>query len=133
MPEEFDPMRGAHRAPETSSTHEAISVSMGPIAQRIHEATLEGRVGFCNGWISLNMVKQIFTKTSPQKLSQIIEEMGYRTPVVFGDSGRPNHPTMADGVKSKLFLINGHELHNSEFSSAQMAQMYDNGQINHKI
>lgn len=49
---EFDPARSCQQAPQTSSTREAIELSLGVIEQEIQEAIESGAPGFQGGWIS---------------------------------------------------------------------------------
>jgi hypothetical protein len=80
---EFDPAGACQRAPLTSSTVEAFSVSLGRIEQEIMEAIAEGRAGFRGGWISSIAVDHLLREKSlsgigPNKKSEILTALGYR-------------------------------------------------------
>lgn len=79
--EAFNPVGKAHRAPETSSTHEAIIESRGVVEQIIVDAIEQGVVGLKDGWISSVRVGEILEKArknlGPRALSRAIENLGY--------------------------------------------------------
>ena len=81
IPAEFDPMELAHRAPKTSSMDEAVIQSRGRVEQAIAGAVDEQLPGFRNGWISSSMANELMKSEriniTPQKLSAIIQAMGY--------------------------------------------------------
>lgn len=52
IPEEFGLNCLLSRAPVTSSTVEAISLSLGRVEQEVQEAIIQGLPGFANGWVS---------------------------------------------------------------------------------
>ena len=52
IPDALNPATSCHRAPETSSTAEAVIMSRGGVEQELMEAIEEGRPGFKNGWVS---------------------------------------------------------------------------------
>lgn len=126
--DEFNPLVGLTRAPHTSSTNEAVGISMSPVAQEIQEAVEEGRVGLCGGWISLGKAKEVNfrRKLSPKKLTQIIQEMGYIPHPALKD-GRTNNPTVTDQVKARLFIRKGHIAQNLT-SAAEVLRVYDEAQ-----
>lgn len=80
---EFDPQAGAHRAPTTSSTAEAIVESRGRIEQTIAEAVEAGAPGFRGGWLSSVMVAALLKteglKAGPHTLKRAFEAMGYHS------------------------------------------------------
>ena len=51
IPDDDNPATDCHRAPTTSTTHEAISASRGPAEQEILAAIDEEGPGFRDGWI----------------------------------------------------------------------------------
>jgi hypothetical protein len=72
------------RAPETSSTVNAVSLSRGPVERVIDEAIEDGLQGFRNGWISATAVAKRVkasgaVRTAPtfNTISTILEAMGY--------------------------------------------------------
>ncbi len=50
--EEFNPARNCQEAPRTSSTDEAITLSLGTVEQEIMEAIASGQPGFNGSWVS---------------------------------------------------------------------------------
>lgn len=70
------------RAPDTSSTAEAVTASMGRIEQEIAEAVEAGDAGFRNGWVSSYAVTRVLERVrinvSPRRMQGILEDMGYR-------------------------------------------------------
>jgi len=77
------------RAPETTSTAEAVNLSRSPIERAISEAVEQQLPGFVGGWISSVAVMQRLKKqsvtrgqVSPHIIAGILESMGYV------DSGR---------------------------------------------
>lgn len=73
---------GMARAPQTSSTAEAISASMGNAEQYLAEAVAQGERGFRNGWISSHMAEVLLTvkrvSCTPQRLAKILDNLGYQ-------------------------------------------------------
>lgn len=114
IPDELNPAGACHRAPETSSTNEALFASMGGIEQEIVEAIEEGRPGFAGGWISSVAVERLLqtihaTRSIPHnKRRELLQSLGYDWhPALPG--GRANNPIpMDDGKKPRLFIRNGH-------------------------
>lgn len=79
---EFNPLKGCHRAPDTSSTSESINTSMGKVEQFIMEAVEAEERGFRNGWISgyvaRNLIKDVAKTTiAPQTLGAMLSTLGY--------------------------------------------------------
>ncbi len=70
------------RAPETSSSHEALTQSRGPVEQAIADAIEDQLPGFRGGWISLTAVQNKVKSSggrviSAKTLGTILEAMGY--------------------------------------------------------
>jgi len=90
IPDEFNPATACHRAPTTSSTNQALAVSMGPIEQEIMEASELGVAGFRDGWVSskslTDMLREKHIRMSNARLGTILTEMGY---VKWGRASRP--------------------------------------------
>jgi hypothetical protein len=95
---EFNPIgTGAARAraPDTSSTREAIGASMGNYEQEVMEAISEGREGFRGGWLSsvaltkLEEQKRLRTNRTRRKMA--LESLGFmewgRSPVLIMAEG----------------------------------------------
>ncbi len=90
------------RAPNTTSTHEAVRQSRGPVEIAILEAIQDGLPGFRGGWISsqavANRIKGTPTRSvSAKTLGAICEVLGYH---LIGRAPRPyfseNKDTRAD-------------------------------------
>lgn len=81
IPAELDPAGAMHRAPETSSTREALNESMGRAEQYILEAVKEGQAGFRNGFISTHpldvLLKENRIRVSPMRRAKILNDIGY--------------------------------------------------------
>ena len=129
IPEELNPAGKCHRAPITSSTHEAISSSIGGVEQDIIEAIEENRIGFAGGWISSVHLDKLLqnnrssTKISHNKRKDILAQLGYIWHPALSD-GRVNNPiTIDDNKKPRLYIRKGHI--SSEISlGAEAAKAY---------
>ena len=114
IPEELNPAGACHRAPDTSSTEEAISTGMGAIEQEILEAIDEGRTGFAGGWVSsvhLDLLlenKRASRAVPPNKRRDLMTTLGYDWHPALTD-GRANNAVLCDfGKKSRLYIKAGH-------------------------
>ncbi len=113
IPSEFNPAVTAggllHRAPDTSSTKEAIDASMGGIEQEILEAIAQGLPGFCGGWISSIMLDRLLEKlgvarrVTHYKRKEMLSAMGYEYHPALHD-GRVNNVVLPDQSKPRLFI-----------------------------
>ena len=81
IPAQYDFTKGCHRAPETSSTKDAVHLSMGAIEQDIQDAIEQELPGFRGGWISSIKVKELLDQRrrhiSNYKLAEALNSMGY--------------------------------------------------------
>jgi primase-polymerase (primpol)-like protein len=114
IPEELNPAGKCHRAPETSSTGEAITSSMGGVEQEIIEAIEENRLGFAGGWISsihldkLLQHTRLAAKISHYKRREILRALGYDWHPALSE-GRANTPIALDDHKRpRLYIRKGH-------------------------
>lgn len=111
IPDALNPAKLCHRAPETSSTKEAVQYSLGNVDQLIMEAIGEDRVGFCGGWISSMAVDRILLenriKLSHNKRKEMIISLGYGWHPGL-DKGRANNRIEIDAGKPRLFIKEGH-------------------------
>jgi len=113
IPDELNPATQCHRAPVTSSTHEAIQVSTGRIEQEILEAVAEDRPGFCGGWISSMALNKFLEdrhdhrKVPPNKRGDLLKSIGY-IPHPGLKGGRANRIIMAEHGKPRLYVKEGH-------------------------
>ena len=79
---EYDPAGLSQRAPSTTSTREAIVMSLGRVEQEIMDAVEGERPGFCKGWISTAAVTKLLEERgvrsiSGRKLGEILKSLGY--------------------------------------------------------
>jgi hypothetical protein len=109
IPAEFNPAGDCHRAPVTSTTHIAISESLGAIEQEVVEAVEQGLPGFAGGWISSLKLDQLLRernmalKLPPIKRKRMLEQMGYILhPALIG--GRVNNMVTPDNGKPRLYV-----------------------------
>ena len=133
IPDELNPATSCHRAPETSSTLEAINAGLGGIEQEILEAVEEGRTGFAGGWISSvaveNLLKSINrTNAIPHnKRRELLKTLGYDWHPALKD-GRVNNPLSTDdGKKPRLFIKEGHLSRNLK-SPCEVVRAYQEAQ-----
>lgn len=113
--DEMNPATLLHRAPQTTSTNEAIVLSAGAIEQEIQECIEQGLPGFCGGWISslafdklldrLNIARRI----PPRKRRDILVGMGYDWHPALVE-GRSTISVKPDGGRPRLFVKKGHIL-----------------------
>jgi len=113
IPDEFNPAGSCHRAPKTSSSEEAITMSLGRVEQEVMEAVEQGRQGFRGGWVSSlalgKLLKEINAEKSiPQnKRKSMLEKLGY-IPHPALKNGRTNRMIPAEGGKPRLFILKDH-------------------------
>lgn len=97
IPAEFNPAEGCHRAPVTTSTTQAIRMSMSPVEQEIQAAIDEERAGFRGGWISSikldALLGQLRYKVARNTRRTILEGMGYFP-----------HPALAEGKACRMIF-----------------------------
>jgi len=128
IPDELNPATKCHRAPETTSTQEAIQYGLGMVEQEIQEAIGQGRSGFCGGWISSLALDQLLQerriKLAPNKRKEVLENLGY----VYHPglrNGRVNSTISDGGItgKPRLYIPRGHILGNIT-SPSEIASRY---------
>ena len=114
IPDELNPALGCHRAPETTTTKEALLSSLGGAEQEIMEAVEEGRPGFAGGWVSSVAVEKLLRDLHlaraipPNKRRDLLRSLGYDWHPAL-PCGRVNNPIMCDdGKKPRLFVKAGH-------------------------
>lgn len=110
---EFNPAGMCQEAPRTSSTAEALRLSLGSVEQEVLEAIETGMQGFAGGWVSsLALDKLLESKRMDGRLPRnkragLLEGLGYIVhPGLIG--GRTNNPVSIDGGKPRLFIKRGH-------------------------
>lgn len=110
IPEKYNPATVCQRAPVTSSTAEALTISLGRIEQEILEAVDECRHGFCGGWISSTAVDRLLEerrdekRVPPNKRRELLQSIGYDYHPALRD-GRVNSPSAIDGGKKPRLYI----------------------------
>lgn len=81
IPVELDPTKGAQRAPDTSTTGDAIEHSRTYAEQLIAEAVQLKEIGFRGGFISSKAVSMLFKdnniKRSPGAMNDSVKKLGY--------------------------------------------------------
>lgn len=112
IPDEMNPAKDCQRAPVTTSTSEAISVSRGVVEQTIQEAIDAEEVGFRGGWVSAHYLRLLLRETNltnrarEGKWDMILRSMGYiRHPAL--PEGRVNNPVAPEMKKSRLWVKRG--------------------------
>lgn len=128
IPDALNPATKCHRAPQTSSTKEAIGLSLGGLEQEIMEAIEQGRPGFCNGWISSMALDKLIKdryenkKISMNRRRSILDDLGYILhPGLF--EGRAPGVILLDGGKPRLYIKNNH-IHLQLQDATQIAAVY---------
>lgn len=130
IPEKYNPTTKCQRAPETSSTREAIELSMGSIEQEILEAIEEGQPGFANGWVSSfaldELIERVRIRIPRKKRRDIMKTLGYDWHPNL-NSGRVNHAIAFTGSeksgKPRLYIKQGH-IHQNLMSPVEIARCY---------
>lgn len=113
IPAEFNPATMCQRSPHTSSTPEAVGLSLGSVEQEVVEAIEEGRSGFAGGWINSFALDKLLTelrkdKAVPRnKRRDMLKKLGYDYHPSLKD-GRVNNPIGIEPGKPRLFIKNGH-------------------------
>lgn len=132
IPDELNPATKCQRAPETSSTTEAVTISMGSVEQEIMEAIDEGRQGFAGGWVSsfaLDRLIDGLRKSSQiprNKRRELMRSLGYDYHPSLRD-GRVDNPLPLDGGKPRLYVKAGHLALNVT-NRSEIARMYSAAQ-----
>ncbi len=110
--DELNPAMDCHRAPITSSTSEAVGLSLGGVEQEILEAIDEGRHGFKAPWISsrafdgLLEARRDTKRIPPNKRREILKSLGYDWHPGL-KNGRVNSP-LPEGGKPRLYIRADH-------------------------
>jgi len=114
IPAEFNPAGAMYRAPDTSTTGEAIVESRGSVEQQIAEVIAQDTPGFMGGWISSVALDRLISETlkmgnrlSHSKRKEMLQGMGYVLHPGLPE-GRVNNPVQPDGRKPQLFIQVGH-------------------------
>jgi hypothetical protein len=94
------------RAPDTTSTTEALLLSRGPVERTIAEAIDEGAQGFRGGWVSalavakrIKELQVVKTSVQPSTIERILRELGYM------DCGRAPKAFVTESATVKPLLF----------------------------
>lgn len=132
IPDALNPAVGSHRAPLTTSTSEAMELSVGAIEQEIKEMIEQDAVGFAGGWVSSIMLDRLLDRLKagrrvpPGKRREMLQSLGYDWHPALPE-GRVNNSVTPDGGKPKLFIKRGHLLGNLD-TPAAVARRYSEDQ-----
>ncbi len=132
IPAELNPATECQRAPETSTTQEAISMSRGSVEQEIMEAIDENRPGFAGGWISSMALHRLLENMKMSRMiphnkrRELLKTLGYSWHPALS-SGRVNAHINLDGGKPRLFIRDGHLGTNLE-TSKEISAAYEAAQ-----
>ena len=112
IPDALNPATNCHRAPITSSTNEAVGLSLGGVEQEILEAIDEGRSGFKAPWISSRAFEGLLEarrdtkRIPPNKRREILRALGYDWHPGL-TNGRVN-TACPEGGKPRLYIKRDH-------------------------
>lgn len=132
IPDELNPATKAHRAPVTSGTAEAISVSMGAIEQEVVEAIEREDVGFAGGFVSSMALEKLLVRLRaerrlpPRKRRDLMVSLGYDWHPHLKE-GRVNNAVRPDNGKIRVFVKPG-SLQSLLDSSGKIADAYEKAQ-----
>jgi len=110
IPPALNPAGTCHRAPTTTSTTEAVTVSLGGVEQEIMEAIGEGRPGFNDGWVSSIALNKLLEargdkrRVPHNKRREILTGLGFVTHPGLHD-GRVNVLIPPEGGKPRLWIL----------------------------
>ncbi|SHK38640.1 Virulence-associated protein E [Shimia gijangensis] len=107
LDERFNPLGDCTRAPNTTTTHEAIHSSFGPWEQELLEAIDQEFSGFRGGWLNSAKAKELlerqgYRKISQNRLSEAIRNIGFEKCKAY-KHGRSPRPVHADKTRPRLF------------------------------
>lgn len=128
IPVGYNPAVDCQRAPDTSSTLEAVESSRGSVELEILDAIDEGRQGFAGGWISSKAVERLLKEMRAErqiplnKRRDMLMSLGYDWHPALKD-GRSNSVIMLDGGKPRLFIKQGH-IHANLTNPADVVRHY---------
>lgn len=123
---EYDPAGLCVRAPETSSTNEALAASRGRAEQEIVEAIESSRPGFAGGWVSSKAVDDLLDRIRASvprsKRREMLRGLGFDYHPHLHD-GRVNVIVQPDNAKPRLYARVGHIVCNIS-DAADIAKRY---------
>ena len=132
IPDELNPTTHCQRAPQTTSTAEAVSVSLGSVEQEVNEAIDEGRLGFAGGWVSSFALDRLIENMRKggqiprNRRRELMRSLGYDFHPGLKD-GRVNNVIAIDNGKPRLYIKGGH-IHANLQGGADIARHYSAAQ-----
>jgi hypothetical protein len=118
IPDELNPATTLMRAPVTSSTDEAIEVSLGSVEQEIREI-IEGSdtPGLRDGWVSSIVLSRAMQQAGvrrlpPARFVEALRSLGYVPHANLAGGRAPSVIAAPDGGKPRLYLRAGRLEHN---------------------
>ncbi len=133
IPDEYNPAKLLQRAPETSSTEEAIIATRGGVEQEVQEAIEQGLPGFCGGWLSSLALERLLERLGRARMMthakrhEMLEKMGYARHTGLTE-GRVNNTTAPDMGKPILFVKIGSPAAATSGTPAAIASAYAKAQ-----
>lgn len=112
IPDEYNPATKCPRAPQTSSTAQAVAESRGGVEQEIIEAVEQGLQGFAGGWISSLALDKLLEKIGAarriphMKRRELLKTLGYVPHPMLPD-GRVTSVILPDAGKPRLYVKRG--------------------------
>jgi hypothetical protein len=112
IPAAYNPAGQCQRAPNTSSTEQAIASSTGSVEQEIQESVAQGLPGFNGGWVSSIYLDRLLERmglmrrVSHTKRKEMLAQLGYKPHPALPD-GRVNNAVLPDGGKPRLYIKEG--------------------------
>lgn len=132
IPDSLNPTTECQRAPDTSSTREAITVGRGAIEQEILEAIEEGREGFRGGFVSSTYLGKLIESgrrnVALSRRRALMESLGwiYHPSLV---EGRVNNTVHPDGAKPRLYVHRNDSRLLALSTAADVARTYSDAQL----
>jgi hypothetical protein len=111
--DKYNPATGCQRAPRTSSTDEAMYMSMGGLEHEVIEAIQQERKGFCGGFVSSIALASLLhdlradAKIPNNKRKEFMEDLGYAHHPCLRDGRLPVHSAL-DGGKPRIYVATNH-------------------------
>jgi hypothetical protein len=134
IPPELNPTKLAHNAPETSSTAEAVTLSLGSVEQEILEAIEEGRPGFrCDmvGSVALdNLIKTTRARPVPRnKRRPMMQNIGYDWHPALR-AGKATREVLSDGgVRPTIYVKKDSKYCQDSLTASQVTDLYIQAQM----
>lgn len=132
IPDALNPATSCHRAPTTTSTLEAVEVSLGRVEQEVMEAIEADKAGFRGGWVSSMAVENLLAEMNLSRLvprnrrRDLLISLGYDYHPAL-KKGRVDNVVLPDGGKPRLFIRQGH-IHAGLTTGAEVSRHYSTAQ-----